>query len=390
MLFFKQRKTVFALFLAAVLLGSAGRPLPVLATKETEEKIEKAKEEKEKTEKQIEQTEQSIGGLWEASNSLQGELDGLNYELAAVSERLSGLEHAIGNKQEEIVRTTQELAAAEEKEDVQYRAMKKRVQYMYEKSRTTAVDDLLEAGGFSDYLNRRDYAEQISAYDRRMLETYVETKEEIAEKKRELEEEEVSLETLRNEATAEHNRVSGLISNASWQLTQYEGQIADAEAYADYLQGELKMKSEELEALKAKLEEERRLEELSRQSKWRSLGDISFEVSDRKLLANLIYCEAGNQPYDGQVAVGAVVMNRVMSGAFPNSIVGVIYQSGQFTPAYSGRLALALARDEATDACYQAADAAMAGQTTVSNCLFFRTPIPQVSPRYVIGGHIFY
>ena len=56
------------------------------------------------------------------------------------------------------------------------------------------------------------------------------------------------------------------------------------------------------------------------------------------LLAALIQCEAACQPYEGQVAVGAVVMNRVNSGAYPNTIAGVIYASGQFTPTRSNRV----------------------------------------------------
>ena len=59
----------------------------------------------------------------------------------------------------------------------------------------------------------------------------------------------------------------------------------------------------------------------------------SVAASEQELLAALIYCEAGNQPYEGQVAVGAVVMNRVKSGVYPNTITDVIYQSGQFGPA---------------------------------------------------------
>ena len=56
------------------------------------------------------------------------------------------------------------------------------------------------------------------------------------------------------------------------------------------------------------------------------------------MLAALIFCEAGGEPYEGQVAEGAVVMNRVRSGIFPNSITEVIYQSGQFGPAITGKL----------------------------------------------------
>ncbi len=73
----------------------------------------------------------------------------------------------------------------------------------------------------------------------------------------------------------------------------------------------------------------------------------SIEVSsdDLNLLAAIIYCEAGNQSREGKVAVGAVVMNRVASSLFPNTIYDVIYQSGQFTPAYSGALANAQSRE---------------------------------------------
>ena len=106
-------------------------------------------------------------------------------------------------------------------------------------------------------------------------------------------------------------------------------------------------------------------------------------------MANLIYCEAGGEPYAGQLAVGAVVINRVLSGVYPDTVTGVIYQNKQFSPAGSGRLALALSENRATPACYKAADEAMSGQTNVGNCVYFRTPIEGLT-GIRIGGHIFY
>ncbi len=111
--------------------------------------------------------------------------------------------------------------------------------------------------------------------------------------------------------------------------------------------------------------------------------------ADQRLLAALIFCEAGNQPYEGQVAVGAVVINRVLSSVFPNTVSGVIYQSRQFEPVSTGRLALALAENRATDSCYRAADEAMSGYSNVGTCVFFRTPIPGLE-GINIGGHVFY
>ena len=82
-------------------------------------------------------------------------------------------------------------------------------------------------------------------------------------------------------------------------------------------------------------------------------------------------------------------MNRVLCAQFPDTVVGVVYQSGQFSPVRSGRLELALAVDRATADCYKAADEAMAGKTNVGTCVYFRTPVPGLS-GIQIGGHIFY
>lgn len=94
---------------------------------------------------------------------------------------------------------------------------------------------------------------------------------------------------------------------------------------------------------------------------------------EKQLLASLIFCEAGNQPYEGQVAVGAVVMNRVKSGVYPNNIAEVIYQSGQFTPAMTGWLDSVLSSSGYTSSAMQAAEDALAGSNPVGDCLYFST-----------------
>ena len=110
--------------------------------------------------------------------------------------------------------------------------------------------------------------------------------------------------------------------------------------------------------------------------------------ADVRLLAALIYCEAGNQPYDGKVAVGAVVMNRIASSRFPNTLEGVIYQRGQFGPAMTGKLGRVLASGKAPASCYQAAQDALNGVSPVGNALFFNTGRPG-SAGYKLGDHYF-
>lgn len=383
----KKRILIAALAAAAAISTIS---LPVYASKETEEAIQKAKEEKQQIEDAAENNQGAIDAMENTKGDLQTQLGNLNSELSAIGENLEELEQQIQDKKEEIARTEEELNAAIERQEQQYQGMKKRIQFLYERGQTVYLELFLKSKSLSSYLNRSEYVEQLSAYDRQTLENYIALKEEVEAKKAQLEQEKEDLDALQAQAQEEHSRVSGLVSSTAGSIAVYSDQISAAEAVAEDLKNQLDAKNSELKALEEKLAEERRLEALSRQSVWRNISDVVFTEDDRYLLANLIYCEAGNQPYEGQVAVGAVVINRVLSGAFPSTIPGVIYQHNQFEPAMTGRLALALSRNDATPACYAAADAAMAGQTTVSDCIFFRTPIPQVTPRYVIGGHIFY
>ena len=183
--------------------------------------------------------------------------------------------------------------------------------------------------------------------------------------------------------------MSGLVSQTSGAISANQHLVSEAEKEMLAYEQQLAEQNNNIAELQKQLEEERRLSLLAAQSSWRDISEITFAEGDRYLLANLIYCEAGNQPYAGQVAVGAVVINRVKSAVFPDTVVGVIYQNKQFSPVASGRLALALAENHATAACYKAADEAMGGATTVGDCLFFRTPIEGLTGTQ-IGGHIFY
>lgn len=116
-------------------------------------------------------------------------------------------------------------------------------------------------------------------------------------------------------------------------------------------------------------------------------GAVIAGADDTRLLAALIYCEAGNQGYEGQLAVGAAVMNRVRSGAYPNSISGVIYASGQFTPALNGRLARAYGNN-IPDSCFTAAQESLNGATNIGGATHFRRA--GTHEGIVIGDHVFW
>ena len=373
------KRSITILVAIAVSLSFAGSVSLPSHAESTLEKLQKAKKEKEKTEEAKDNTQDRKESLQITKNSLLGQLSTLNDNLAQVSTNLESIEADIVNKETEIAQTKEALAQAILTEETQYENMKHHIRVMYERDMNGGyLELLLSAESFSDFLNRGDYIERLNEYDKKMLEEFEQSRKDVEVTQALLETELEALNVLRQEAEQEKSRVSSLVNQTSASVANYSDQIADAEETIDAL-----------ESMIDEHEEELAMSRLAAKSKWRDISEVTFEEGDRKLLANLIYCEAGGEPYVGQVAVGAVVINRVLSSRYPNTVVGVIYQNKQFSPVGSGRLALALANDTATSSCYQAADEAMRGVTNVGQCVYFRTPIPGLTGLR-IGGHIFY
>ncbi len=120
----------------------------------------------------------------------------------------------------------------------------------------------------------------------------------------------------------------------------------------------------------------------------KNYGEYTTDADTTLLLAALIQCEAGSESYEGQVAVGAVVMNRVRSSAYPNSIHGVIYASGQFTPALNGKVNRVYESGNISASCIQAAKEALSGVSNVGDLTHFRRNNGREG--LVIGNHVFY
>lgn len=385
-----MKKMAVKKFLAGILILSTlfGMPIVTHATS-TQDQLNQAEQDKKDLEDQLDNKQDEVDGLKGKKKDLQKKLNQLNEELTKISEHLEELEQSIADKEIEISETEEALAEARETEKWQYECMKKRIQFMYERNNNMYLEALFSMTSFSDFLNFSEYLEEVAAYDQKMLAEYEATRKFIESEEVRLNNEKVELEALKVEAEAEKSRIAGIISQTSNGIAEYSGQIDEAEKEALAYEEALRKKEEDIKVLKKKLEEELAMSQLAANSKWRDISEVSFADGDRYLLANLIYCEAGGEPDAGKLAVGAVVINRVLSSVYPDTVVGVIYQKSQFSPAASGRLALALQVNKATPACYAAADQAMSGMTNVGNCLHFRTPIEGLT-GITIGGHIFY
>lgn len=185
----------------------------------------------------------------------------------------------------------------------------------------------------------------------------------------------------------------GLVAGESYKaLTEYSTDEWVAVEFGDqigYISAELVTlefdvdHGETIEEIKAREQQELR----EKQQLIVQQGASYIGTTDEMLLAALIQCEAGGQPYEGQVAVGAVVMNRVKCEGYPNTITGVIYASGQFSPARTGKIER-LALNGVKESCIQAARAAMAGETTVGDAMHFRRVGKHEG--IVIGDHVFW
>lgn len=186
--------------------------------------------------------------------------------------------------------------------------------------------------------------------------------------------------------------ISGLISKGEmvevinqdtegWVCVDYEGR--DGYVSADYVTLDFIIDAgETMDEIK---EREKKEAEAKRHVNY---GEYTTDADTLKLLAALIHCEACGESYEGQVAVGAVVMNRVRSSAYPDSIRGVIYASGQFTPAMTGKLDRVYESGEIYPSCFEAAEEALSGVSNVGDRMYFRRNNGREG--LVIGNHVFY
>lgn len=381
------KRILAAVFVACILTATI--PYSTAYAQTTSEKLKDAKKEKDRIENEVKNTQKEKDELSEKKSALNKELNNFNSQLDDIVAHINDLDEKIFNKEQEIAETEAALLEARSIETNQYESMKKRIQFMYEDSQSLYLEIMFKAKSFSNFITLSNYIDSLANYDKKKFEEYKAIRISIEELEAKLQSEKADLDNLKAEAEVEKANMMDVISSTQSSISKYSNLIDDVEKELLAKEAELEAQRNTVEALQKQLEEELRLTALANASYWRDISEVSFDSNDRYMLAVLIYCEAGGEPYEGQLAVGAVVINRILSSVYPDTMTGVIYQDWQFSPVKSGRFGNYLAIGKTTQSCYNAADAAMSGVTNVGNCLHFRTPIPGLN-GVQIGNHVFY
>ena len=341
--------------------------------------------------------------LRKKQKDLENDLSEMNQNKAKLGNELSSKAKSLTNLVKEIDKTRNELDLAKAREIGQYEMMKKRIQYMYEASSGNFFTSLLESKSMTDLLNRAEFFSTVSQYDHEMLEKLQTIHKEIKQKEADLLAKQSEMEKQQKQLTANYNQLISMISSTSSKLEDYKAQIAAAEeakkaAEEAKKENENSMNSNDSSDSTENTEKPSKPEETpskpeekpSKPEEKPSKPQKPSSNTELALFAAILECEAGSTNYDGLLAVATVIMNRKESPKYPNTITGVVYQKGQFSPTWSGKLDKVLQRG-AKPLCYTVAKDALNGKrhSAVKNCYQFRASWTGHSGT-VIGGNVFF
>lgn len=348
--------------------------------------------------------EESTQSLESKTSDLAGQLAGINQELVAISDQISTTEMQVEITNGEIQRTKDSLADTQAKEAQQYNDMKTRIKYMYETGSASLLEMLFSAEDMTDFLNKADFIQNISDYDRKMLTELQETKNQIAEEEKTLQAQQDSLVSLQTSLDKKQSDLEAKAAATSTDLATFQAQLAALRA----------QEAAELEAKRQQELQQQQQQEQQQESDKPSSGDGFLMVrrpprstpdsggdiiqgggsdathDELTTFAALLDCEAIHD-YNSMLAVATVIMNRVESPLFPNSIHGVIYATGQFEPVWSGRLDSVLNSGPSSLSLQVAQDAVNGARlSSVIDCYYFLYAGATDRPGVNVGGNLFF
>ena len=175
----------------------------------------------------------SVDDLKKEKAAKQNEVSSLQSQLTTLMGKVNTLESELIQTGEDITKAQSDLVVAQKKEKEQYAAMKKRIKYMYEAGNDSAFETLVTSDDFTDLLSKAEYDQNVHSYDRKQLQEYVETKQQISDLKDSLEKDQKELESKQAEYEKQGDNLNNLITSKSAEVANLDSEIqAAAEAAA--------------------------------------------------------------------------------------------------------------------------------------------------------------
>ena len=360
-------------------------------TKETKDAIQALQGQKEQTQSNVNSLQSQSSSLQSAINGYSSKLDTLNGQIAEAEEKMAVVSA-------EIVDLNGQLQDAEAMERDRYEQLKKRLKSTYEHGGTSGlIRILLESGTLSDFLTKFEDLNAIVEYDHKKITEYKDLQNEIKQKKAKVEEKEAELDAYQNELDEKHDElatltdtVRGQLSSTNSSLSSEKNKLADFDKQLANL--DEKMKALESQVAAAQAELARQIDARLALTREDTSGAYTANDTELAWLAATIQAEADGESYTGKLAVGSVIMNRVKSSAFPNTVIAVITQNMQFASYRSGKVEL-IVNNGPNSTCVRAAQEVLGG-ARVGDYLFFMTKYWAdyygIAEYTMIGNHAFF
>lgn len=267
-----MRKKFFSLLLIFILAISMTQTAYATSISDLQKQRQEKENQKKGTQSQLDSVNDQINDLSGEKDDVDAQISELTGQIAEIMASVSLLEDEIADTQVQIEQAQKDYDEAKAKEEAQYHAMKKRIQYLYEKGETSYLELLMEAKSWSDMLNKAEYVQEIYTYDRKMLDNYAATVREVAQLKESLEEQKSELEASEYELEQEKASLQVSLDEQKEIAADYEVQLAKAKQEAAAYKAKIKQQNAEIQKLASqeaarKAEEEARKREEEEQRK---------------------------------------------------------------------------------------------------------------------------
>ena len=255
-----MRKKFTSLILILILALSTTHTAYATSVSDLQKQRQEKENEKKGTQGQLDSLNDQINDLSGEKEDVEAQISGLTSQIAEIMASVSLLEDEIADTEEQIKQAQKDYDAAKEKEDAQYRAMKKRIQYLYEKGETSYIELLMAAKSWSDMLNKAEYVQEIYTYDRNMLDDYAATVKQVAALKESLEEQKSELQAAEYELEQEKASLQESLDEQKAIAADYDVQLAKAKQEAAAYKAKIKQQNAEIQKL-ASAEQAKKAEE---------------------------------------------------------------------------------------------------------------------------------